>query len=69
MNCRRCSKPINGLWHEWELCDKCGYRYHRGEHSPDGQNPAQTKRLIEIGILNDNGHPTGCGCEYCGGAG
>ena len=37
MNCRRCGNQINGLWNEWELCDKCGYRYHVGaQRSPDG---------------------------------
>ena len=36
MNCRRCGNQINSLWNEWELCDKCGYRYHTGEQrSPD----------------------------------
>jgi hypothetical protein len=29
----------------------------------------RTKRLIEMGILNEQGHPAGCGCESCGGAG
>lgn len=28
-----------------------------------------TKKLIQLGILNENGHPTGCGCETCGGMG
>ena len=37
MNCRRCGNKINGLWNEWELCDKCGYRYHVGvQRSPGG---------------------------------
>lgn len=37
MNCRRCGNKIKGLWHQWELCDKCGYRYHVGvQRSPDG---------------------------------
>jgi len=37
MNCKRCGNQINGLWNEWELCDKCGYRYHVGaQRSPDG---------------------------------
>ena len=32
------------------------------------EDSAQINRLIKLRILNDNGHPVGCGCEYCGGA-
>lgn len=39
------------------------------EEYSKAEDPAQIKTLIELGILNDQGHPKGCGCECCGGAG
>lgn len=28
IKCRKCGSLLGPLWHGWELCDKCGYRYN-----------------------------------------
>jgi hypothetical protein len=46
MKCRRCNHDIgDSLWHGWELCDHCGYRFYvETQQSPD--DPEQPNKLL-----------------------
>lgn len=47
MKCRRCENEIESLWHGWELCDNCGYRFYvETQQSPDN-NDSSSKTLAD----------------------
>ena len=53
VGCEGDGNEIKELWNDWELCDKCGYRYHVIERcSPDDHH-------IQASIFDELDYETG----------
>lgn len=59
--CPRCGSKVYNIGDYWNCVSRvCPW---------SGELGTEIKKGIEYGILNEQGHPKGCGCGDCGGAG
>lgn len=59
--CPRCGSKVYNIGDYWNCVSRvCPW---------SGELGTEIKKGIECGILNKQGHPKGCGCGDCGGAG